>query len=217
MANLTKIKYKSFTFPHNPETTSFRCDRSFIKHKYPNLSGNELEDFGVDAIVITGNGYFFGKNAYKQFRSLYKVFKSKGVGTFRHPIFTAVTRGLMVNLEGTVSPGGTAIKYSFEIIADTQPNVKENIKKYVVSKPTTKKTTTTKKKTYKVGDIVYFKGGKHYVSSWRGAKGYSARAGKAKITLGPNCKGNGGAHPYHLIHVGSKSNVYGWVNKGTFE
>lgn len=72
-------------------------------------------------------------------------------------------------------------------------------------------------KSYKVGDIVNFKGGTHYVSSYAGAKGYKARAGKAKITLGPDCKANGGAHPWHLIHTDSSSNVYGWVDEGTFE
>lgn len=73
------------------------------------------------------------------------------------------------------------------------------------------------KKSYKVGDIVNFHGGTHYVSSWPGARGYSARAGKAKITLGPDCAGNGKAHPWHLIHIDSSSNVYGWVDEGTFD
>ena len=73
------------------------------------------------------------------------------------------------------------------------------------------------KKSYNVGDIVYFKGGTHYVSSWPGAKGYPAKAGKARIHLGPNCKGNGKAHPWSLIHIDSSSNVYGWVDEGTFE
>lgn len=73
------------------------------------------------------------------------------------------------------------------------------------------------KKSYNVGDIVYFKGGTHYVSSWSGAKGYPAKAGKARIHLGPNCKGNGKAHPWSLIHIDSSSNVYGWVDEGTFE
>lgn len=73
------------------------------------------------------------------------------------------------------------------------------------------------KKSYKVGDIVNFHGGTHYVSSYSGARGYSARAGRAKITLGPNCAGNGKAHPWHLIHVDGKSNVYGWVDEGTFD
>lgn len=69
-------------------------------------------------------------------------------------------------------------------------------------------------KSYNVGDIVNFKGGTHYVSSYPGSKGYNARAGKAKITIK---NGSGKAHPWHLIHVDSGSNVYGWVDDGTFE
>ena len=101
---------------------------------------------------------------------------------------------------------------AFEIVADTKPNIKENLKKYAV-----KEVKPSSKKTYKVGDIVNFHGGTHYVSSYSNAKGYNARAGKAKITLGPDCKGNGKAHPWHLIHTDSSSNVYGWVDEGTFD
>lgn len=80
----------------------------------------------------------------------------------------------------------------------------------------TKKTGNSgdKKKAYNVGDIVNFHGGTHYVSSYSGAKGYSASAGKAKITI---ANGSGKAHPWHLVHVDSGSNVYGWVDDGTFE
>ena len=70
------------------------------------------------------------------------------------------------------------------------------------------------KKGYAVGDIVNFHGGTHYYSSYHGAKGYSARAGQAKITI---ANGSGGAHPWHLIHTDSSSNVYGWVDDGTFD
>ena len=69
-------------------------------------------------------------------------------------------------------------------------------------------------KEYNVGDIVNFHGGTHYVSSYPGAKGYNARAGKAKITIK---NGSGKAHPWHLIHTDSGSNVYGWVDDGTFD
>ena len=68
-----------------------------------------------------------------------------------------------------------------------------------------------------VGDIVNFHGGTHYVSSYADAKGYKATAGKAKITKDSSCSKNGGAHPWHLIHVDSSSNVYGWVDEGTFD
>lgn len=213
---LAKIKYKSFTFPNNPETTSMKCDRSYIKHKYPELAGNELEDFGVNACIISGSGVFFGKNAYKDAKKLYNEYKKKGVGTVKHPIYSWVTRGLMTNLELTNEPEVNTIHYTFEIIADTKPNVKENIKKFAV-KEVNKNNSSTKKKSYKVGDIVNFHGGTHYVSSWKGSKGYKARAGKAKITLGPNCKGNGKAHPWCLIHTNSQSNVCGWVDEGTFD
>ncbi len=70
------------------------------------------------------------------------------------------------------------------------------------------------KKEYQVGDVVNFHGGTHYVSSYPRAKGYNARAGKAKITIKD---GSGKAHPWHLIHTDSGSNVYGWVDDGTFD
>lgn len=73
---------------------------------------------------------------------------------------------------------------------------------------------TSEKKDYQVGDIVNFHGGTNYISSYPGAKGYSARAGKAKITIKD---GSGKAHPWHLIHTDSGSNVYGWVDDGTFD
>lgn len=74
--------------------------------------------------------------------------------------------------------------------------------------------TEEKKKDYNVGDVVNFHGGTHYVSSYPGSKGYSAKAGKAKIT---KKNGSGKAHPWHLIHTDSGSNVYGWVDDGTFD
>lgn len=70
------------------------------------------------------------------------------------------------------------------------------------------------KKEYQVGDIVNFHGGTHYVSSYSDAKGYSVSAGKAKITIK---NGSGKVHPWHLIHTDSGSNVYGWVDDGTFD
>lgn len=69
-------------------------------------------------------------------------------------------------------------------------------------------------KEYNVGDIVNYHGGTHYYTSYPDAKGYSAKAGKAKIT---KKNGKGKAHPWHLIHIDSGSNVYGWVDDGTFD
>lgn len=66
---------------------------------------------------------------------------------------------------------------------------------------------------HKVGDIVQFNGGYHYVSSTAGGPtGSKCAAGKAKITL----VAKGAKHPWHLIHQDSSSRVYGWVDDGAF-
>ncbi len=70
-----------------------------------------------------------------------------------------------------------------------------------------------KQKGYATGDIVDFKGGKYYVSSKNGAKGSSAKAGRAKIKK----ISSGAGHPYYLVHKDKKSKVNGWVDKSTFE
>lgn len=68
-------------------------------------------------------------------------------------------------------------------------------------------------KEYKVGDIVKFNGGYHYVSSTAGSPtGSKCAAGPAKITL----QAKGAKHPWHLIHTDGQSRVYGWVDDGTF-
>lgn len=68
-------------------------------------------------------------------------------------------------------------------------------------------------KAYKVGDVVQFNGGSHYVSSNAGSPtGAPCKAGPAKITL----EAKGAKHPWHLIHTDGQSRVYGWVDSGTF-
>lgn len=65
----------------------------------------------------------------------------------------------------------------------------------------------------KVGDVVTFHGTMHYSNSGA-AIGVPCRSGKATITRIVS----GAKHPYHLIAVsGGGSNVYGWVDAGTFQ
>ena len=73
---------------------------------------------------------------------------------------------------------------------------------------------------YKVGDVVNFKGGYHYRSSTRkDPTGGIRRAGPAKITHVTDLSR---PHPYGLQggaynKVGGNSNVHGWVDKDSFE
>lgn len=71
------------------------------------------------------------------------------------------------------------------------------------------------RESYDVGDIVNFHGGKHYVSSYPDARGYSVGAGKAKITIKG---GSGKAHPWHLVTQNwNQTHVWGWVDDGSFD
>lgn len=71
----------------------------------------------------------------------------------------------------------------------------------------------TGNKDYKVGDIVQFNGGNHYISSTASKPtGPPCTAGPAKITL----IAKGAKHPWHLIHTDKSTRVYGWVDNGTF-
>ena len=74
----------------------------------------------------------------------------------------------------------------------------------------TTQTPTTSTTEYKVGDLVQFAGGKHYVSA-SAASGTTVKAGPAKITA----ISAGAKHPYHIIHTDSTSTVYGWVDAST--
>lgn len=75
-----------------------------------------------------------------------------------------------------------------------------------------KATAKTDEPDIKVGDIVNFSGGSHYVSSTSSNPvGGTRTAGKAKCTV----LAKGAKHPYHLIGQPGGSNVYGWVDAGT--
>lgn len=69
-------------------------------------------------------------------------------------------------------------------------------------------------KEFNIGDIVDYKGSIHYTNAYSDYP-IACKKGKAKITdiylLGKS------KHPYHLIAVrGGGSNVYGWVDEGSF-
>lgn len=72
---------------------------------------------------------------------------------------------------------------------------------------------------YKVGDTVYFNGGYQYITATSfSPTGGTRKAGYAKITR----ISEGKKHPYYLVggaynDLNGDSNVYGWVDAGTFK
>ena len=203
---LPSITYKDFKFPYNPATSSYKIDRSYIKHKYPELAGTELEDFGPNACVITGDGEFSGDDAYILWRKLLKEFKTNDVGSVSHPIFTDITRGLMVSLQASLEPRPDYIKYSFEIIADTDPSINECLGKYVsvVSGDGSSGTSTSSNTSGSTGEFVHTVASGECLSviCARYAAQYGTTISWQKIATHNNMK-----NP-NLIYPGDKIKIY---------
>ena len=207
---LSKIKYKGFTFPYNPETTSYSMDRSYIKHKYPELAGNELEDFGPNACIITGSGEFFGSGAYKNWGKLLKEFKKKGVGSVSHPVFTDVKRGLMTSLKAELEPRPNYVKYSFEIVADTAPTINENLNKNKNKGSSNKNRSKNRSSSKSSSDKAGTKEFVHVVKAGECLSVICARYAKkysTTISWKAIAKYNNMKNP-NLIHVGDKIKIY---------
>lgn len=222
------MRYKDFTFPYNPAKSSMKCDRKYIMHKYLSVYGAEIEDFGPNAIIITGQGEFAGFGAYLKWDKLYAEFCKDGVGKVYHPIFTNVTRGIMTQLQADVEPRYNYVKYSFEIIADEDPKVFEDLTKDMESWASNEEAVSsgdsgdggyvyqegTHPDVYE-GDIVYFTGNTHYTSSYPDGRGYNnASPCRAVINhINWDHIDESGYHPYHLTHCSGENSVLeGWVN-----
>ncbi len=121
-----------------------------------------------------------------------------------------IRKGDRIELEAGLTKGSFYVK-SVRHDADTC-SMSMELKK--TEREEVKGETSETHKDHNVGDVVNFRGGTHYISSYPGARGYPAGAGPAKIT---KKNGSGKAHPWHLIHTDSSSNVYGWVDDGTFD
>lgn len=86
---------------------------------------------------------------------------------------------------------------------------KVNAKLGVSGSTSSGSSTSNTTSSFKVGDIVTFKGTTHYKSA-SASSGSACKGGQATITS----IAKGKAHPYHLIAVkGGGSTVYGWVNE----
>ena len=191
---LNSMRYKSFTWEYNPASCTYSCERTYVKHKYPELAGVELEDMDINEIVITGKGEFFGPNAYSNWMKLNAEFKTFGPGEFSHPIFTDVTRALMTKLEAEMEPRDDYIVYSFEIVSDTIINSIHTPS--VIPVDNTSNEQGSDSTQIKIGDIVILTGYAYYDSY--GSTPRSAYKNGVKYTVTyVNYKGT------HPIHCGS--------------
>lgn len=113
---LAPMRYKEFTWPHNPETYQVEHRRQVAVHKVP-FGGYVLQDLGAGCRVLEGEGTFAGKDAYATFRALEQVFDQPGPGLLVHPVWPA-SNAYFVTLQLTEEPLPDFVRYRFAFWED---------------------------------------------------------------------------------------------------
>lgn len=109
---LTPMRYKSYTWPHNPRIYSIDYQRVMAVHKNP-FSRYQLQDLGLTRRVMKGEGELAGKGAYAEFQRLASVFYEGGPGLLLHPLWQDAY-AYFVALRLEQAPRPDYVRYSFE-------------------------------------------------------------------------------------------------------
>lgn len=117
LKNLTSMRFKDFTWPHNPRVYSIEYERVMAENKVP-FGQYFLQDLGRTRRVMRGEGEFVGDYAYMQFGALANVFYQGGTGVLVHPVWQAAN-AYLVELKLEQMPRPNYVKYSFVFWEDT--------------------------------------------------------------------------------------------------
>lgn len=109
---MTKLKFKTFTWPVNPEV----YHEDFVRDAlYARTDDGDSVFSGMGPMkrVITGSGAFFGTDAYTNFNALAALFGEKTHGVLIHPVCGERTV-YFTKLQMSQSPRADYVAYSFE-------------------------------------------------------------------------------------------------------
>ena len=105
------LSYKTFVWPHNPHTYRETTTRT------PEYYTQEGETYfkGMSGLKrsITGNGVFYGEDAYDQYKKLQRLAEESSAGNLEHPIF-GIRYCYLTLLEVTQEPKENYVSYRFE-------------------------------------------------------------------------------------------------------
>ena len=108
---LTPMRYKGYTWPHNPRVYSIDYRRTMAVNQAP-FSGYQLQDLGLAHRVMEGEGEFVGTGAYEEFQRLACVFYEDGPGLLVHPLWQ-VANAYFIALRVEQAPRPDYVRYSF--------------------------------------------------------------------------------------------------------
>ena len=113
---LSPMRYKNYTWPHNPKVYSIDYERKMAVHKTP-FGLFHLQDLGRTHRTMEGEGEFVGEDAYAQFGKLANVFYNGGPGLLVHPLWQA-SNAYFVSLRLEQEPRPDYVRYSFAFWED---------------------------------------------------------------------------------------------------
>lgn len=113
---LTPMRYKDYTWPHNPKVYSVERQRRLVVHPVP-FGRCVIQDLGGMYRVLKGEGEFVGSGAYEEFQTLAEVFQQDGAGLLVHPVWQT-ERAWFAVLEVEEEPLPDYVRYRFEFWED---------------------------------------------------------------------------------------------------
>ena len=114
--DLSPMRYKGYTWPHNPRVYSIDYERKMAVHKTP-FGLFRLQDLGRTNRIMEGEGEFVGEDAYAQFGQLANVFYDGGPGLLIHPLWQAAN-AYFVSLRVEQEPRPDYVRYAFSFWED---------------------------------------------------------------------------------------------------
>ena len=109
--NFTSMRFKDYTWPHNPESFQVSYQRKAVVRKVP-FGRYCTQDLGLMYRVMQGEGDFTGSGAYDEFCRLAAVFCQDGPGMLTHPVLGAVS-ACFITLQLTEKPLPNYVRYAF--------------------------------------------------------------------------------------------------------
>ena len=109
---LSAMRYKDFTWPHNPRTFHVLWRRRVCVLDAPG-GRYHVQELGRTCRIFRGTGEFCGPDAYTQFERLSRTFLRDGAGELVHPVWHSQSV-YFTRLELTQEPRSDYVAYAFE-------------------------------------------------------------------------------------------------------
>ena len=110
--NLSPMRFKTYTWPHNPRIYEIAFERKIAVNKVP-FGRYFMQDMGMTYRVLKGEGEFVGKGAYREFGKLANLFYQNSPGILIHPIWQS-SNAYFVGLSLKQEPIEDFVSYTFE-------------------------------------------------------------------------------------------------------